>query len=232
MSTLRLRDASVVAESGEDEITILKPTSLTITEPRTAIIGANGSGKSTLARLFNGLVQPSSGKVFVDDLDVSSAGRQVRQRVGFIFTNPGAQLVMPTAVEDVALSLRRTHRNRRERRAAALKTLATFGLAELSDRSVHTLSGGQKQLLAVAGVVASEPRVIIADEPTTLLDLGNTRTMADLLFGLEQQLLLVTHDLDLAERCDRALVISDGAVSFDGPATEAVSHYRQLAHGG
>ncbi len=81
--------------------------------------------------------------------------------------------------------------------------LERYGLAELADRSVHSLSGGQRQLLAVAGVLATEPDVLVADEPTTLLDLRNTRAIADLLFGLPQQLVLVTHDLDLALRCER-----------------------------
>ena len=95
-----------------------------------------------------------------------------------------------------------------------------------SDRSVHGLSGGQRQLLALAGVLATGPDILVADEPTTLLDLANTRQVADLLFGLEQQLVLVTHDLELAARCDRALVVDGGRVVFDGDAEAAVRHYR------
>ena len=90
------------------------------------------------------------------------------------------------------------------------------------------MSGGQRQLLALAGVLATDPSIVVADEPTTLLDLANTRLIADLLFGLEQQLLLVTHDLDLAERCDRALVVDDARVVFDGDPEQAVAHYRSL----
>ncbi len=106
--------------------------------------------------------------------------------------------------------------------------LARFGLAEHADVSVHALSGGQKQLLALAGVLATEPDVVVADEPTTLLDLANTRRVADLLFALDQQLVLLTHDLDLARRCDRVLVVADAAVVHDGPADEAVDHYVSL----
>ena len=87
---------------------------------------------------------------------------------------------------------------------------------------MHALSGGQRQLLAIAGVLATEPEVLVADEPTTLLDLANSRLIGDLLLGLPQQLVLLTHDLDLAARCDRALVMSDGRVVFDGPAADAV----------
>ncbi|MDQ6522334.1 ABC transporter ATP-binding protein [Nocardioides sp. LHD-245] len=208
------------------EVTVLRETTLDLTEQRIALIGPNGSGKSTLARLVNGLVEPTSGRVLVDGLDVAKKGREVRRRVGFVFTDPSAQLVMPTVVEDVALSLRHQVRAREARTAAARAVLASYGLDELADRSVHTLSGGQRQLLALAGVLATDPAVLVADEPTTLLDLRNARMIGDLLFGLPQQLVLATHDLDLALRCDRALLIDDGAVVADGAPAEVVARYR------
>ena len=224
---IELDAATVALPEDEGGRVLLSPTSLTLTERRIAIIGGNGSGKSTLARLLNGLVSTTSGRVLVDGLDVARKGKEVRRRVGFCFTDPAAQLVMPTCVEDVELSLRRLVRSPSSRRTQALEVLARFGLEGLATQSVHTLSGGQRQLLALAGVLAAEPSIIVADEPTTLLDLANTRLVADALFGLSQQLVLVTHDLDLAARCDRALVVADGAVTFDGPAPEAVAHYTQ-----
>jgi biotin transport system ATP-binding protein len=227
MGRIELNDAAVRVRTGEGDVVILQPTTLDLTEHRIALIGANGSGKSTLARLVNGLAEPSEGTVVVDGLDVSEHGAEVRRRVAFVFTDPAAQLVMPTAAEDVALSLRRTHRDKKERRAAAVEVLGRFGLEELADRSVHTLSGGQRQLLALAGVLATDPAIVVADEPTTLLDLANTRLIADLLFGLEQQLLLITHDLGLAVRCDRALVVDDARVVFDGDPEQAVAFYRE-----
>jgi biotin transport system ATP-binding protein len=212
--------------TADDDAVILRQTSLTLTEQRIAVIGANGSGKSTLARLLNGLVTPTSGRVTIDGLDVAREGRAVRRKVAFSFTDPAAQLVMPTALEDVALSLRRTHRDKQVRREAAYAILDSYGLADLADHSVHTLSGGQRQLLALAGVLATGPDVLVADEPTTLLDLANTRRVGDLLLSLPQQLVLVTHDLELAARCQRGVVVADGAVVFDGPAPAAVDHYR------
>jgi biotin transport system ATP-binding protein len=226
VSRIVLDRVVVRVPTADDDAVILRETSLTLTEQRIAVIGANGSGKSTLARLLNGLVTPSSGTVTVDGLDVAREGRAVRRKVAFSFTDPAAQLVMPTALEDVALSLRRTHRDKGVRRDAAYAILDSFGLADLSDQSVHTLSGGQRQLLALAGVLATGPDVLVADEPTTLLDLANTRRVGDLLLSLPQQVVLVTHDLELAAGCERGIVVADGAVTFDGPAGSAVDHYR------
>ncbi|MCW2830475.1 MAG: Cobalt transporter ATP-binding protein [Aeromicrobium sp.] len=226
MPTISFDDVTVRVRGADGDIVILRPTSLTLTEQRIGLIGSNGSGKSTLARLVNGLVEASSGTVTVDGLDVARKGAEVRRQVAFTFTDPAAQLVMPTCVEDVEMSLRRVKVDKNERRAMAIAVLRTYGLDHLADTSVHALSGGQKQLLALAGVLATRPRIVVADEPTTLLDLVNTRRVADLLFGLEQQLLLVTHDLELAARCDRVLVIEDAAVQFDGPARDAIAFYR------
>lgn len=229
MSTIELQEVTVRVPTVDGDLLILDHTSLTLTEQRVALIGPNGSGKSTVARLLNGLVRASTGRVVVDGLDVAKDGRQVRRRVGFAFTDPSAQLVMPTAAEDIALSLRRTHRDKTERRRAALDVLSGYGLAGLGDRSVHSLSGGQRQLLALAGVLATDPAILVADEPTTLLDLGNSRRIGDLLFSLPQQLILVTHDLELAARCDRALLVDGGRIVYDGPAEDAVQLYRASA---
>ena len=107
--------------------------------------------------------------------------------------------------------------------------LADIGLADRADTSVHALSGGQQQLLAITGVLACEPTVVVADEPTTLLDLRNARAVQERLLSMEQQLLLVTHDLDLARRCDRALVVEDGRVTCDDDPERAVAHYVESA---
>ena len=225
MPRIQLEAAGVTAPGPDGDVVILEPTTLDLAEQRIGLIGANGSGKSTLVRLVNGLVTPTSGRVLVDGLDVAREGAAVRRLVGFCFTDPSAQLVMPTCVEDVELSLRRSVRNAAERHRRALEVLDRFGLGAQATLSVHSLSGGQRQLLALAGVLATEPSILVTDEPTTLLDLANTRRVAEVLFGLPQQLLVVTHDLDLARQCDRVLVVEDARVRFDGPAEDAIADY-------
>jgi biotin transport system ATP-binding protein len=212
--------------------TLLEELSLNLTERRIGVIGANGSGKSTLLRLLNGLVPPSDGTVRVDGADTVRAVREVRRRVGFVFTDPLSQLVMPTGREDVELSLRRSIRNAAARRAHAESVLDRFGLLPLADQSIYELSGGERQLLALAAVLAVDPQVLVLDEPSTLLDLRNRELLRRTLAGLRQQVILSTHDLELARDMDRVLVVDDGKVVFDGRAAAAVAHYRDLSAAG
>jgi len=208
---------------------ILGPVDLVLTQRRVTVIGANGSGKSTLLRLLNGLVTPTSGTVTVDALDTVRHGARVRRRVAFAFTDPISQLVMPTGREDVELSLRRLHRSRTDRRAAAERVLERFGLAHLADQSVYDLSGGERQLMALAVVLANEPGLLVLDEPTTLLDRRNTLRLRSLLASLPQSVVLATHDLDLALHADRTLVVDEGRIVFDGEPGTAVERYLALS---
>ncbi|MDQ2660946.1 MAG: energy-coupling factor ABC transporter ATP-binding protein [Actinomycetota bacterium] len=207
---------------------VLTDVSLVLTERRIGIVGANGSGKSTLARLINGLVHPTAGRVLVDGLDVSRNGREVRRRVGFVFTNPDNQIVMPTVREDVAFSLRRFKLDATDAAARVDRTLERFGLTELADRPAHRLSGGQKQLLALAAVLVAEPAVLVADEPTTLLDARNSDLVERHFAALDEQVVLVTHRLDSVESFDRVLVVEEGRIVADAAPAEALGAYRSL----
>jgi biotin transport system ATP-binding protein len=208
---------------------VLAEVTLSLPERRVAFVGANGSGKSTLARTINGLVRPTAGRVVVDGLDPARHGAQVRRRVGFVFTDPDSQIVMPTAGEDVAFSLRRSGLGRAERARRAAEVLAEHGLDGYADHPAHRLSGGQKQLLALCGMLALDPDVLVCDEPTTLLDLRNKRRFVDLLSGLRQQVVLVTHDLDLLDGFERVVVVDGGRVVADDEPAPALRHYRALA---
>ena len=207
---------------------VLTDVSVRLTEQRIGIIGANGSGKSTFVRLINGLVSPESGSVRVDGLDTKKHGREVRKRVGFCFTDPDAQIVMPTVQEDIAFGLRRRGLSKDEIAQRVSGVLTTYGLDGHADHPAHLLSGGQKQLLALTSVLVTEPATLVLDEPTTLLDLRNAAKVADVVRQLSQQVLLVTHHLDLLDGFERVLVFDETRVVYDGAPAAAIAYYQRL----
>lgn len=207
---------------------VLCGVTVALPERRVGVIGANGSGKSTLARLLNGLVLPTSGTVTVLGDDTRRHAARIRRRVGFLFTDPDAQIVMPTVAEDVAFSLRRRKLPREEVERRVADVLKRYGLAGHADHPAHQLSGGQKQLLALCSVLVLEPEILIMDEPTTLLDLRHSRLVADVLRELPQQVVVVSHDLALLEDFDRLLVLDEGRIVADAAPRAAIGHYRKL----
>jgi biotin transport system ATP-binding protein len=208
--------------------TVLDGVDVRLAEQRVGVVGANGSGKSTFARTLNGLVLPTTGRVTVDGLDTRRDGPAVRRRVGFCFTDPDAQIVMPTVAEDVAFGLRRRGLGKDAVSARARAALEEYGLAGHADHPAHLLSGGQKQLLALASVLVTEPRVLVMDEPTTLLDLRNASMIGEVVAGLPQQVVLVTHHLDLLAGFDRVLVFDEARVVCDDAPAAALAYYRKL----
>jgi len=211
-----------------DAETVVDDVSLRLSEHRIGIVGANGSGKSTLARMINGLVTPTIGRVSVDGLDLARHAREVRRRVGFVFTNADNQIVMPTVREDVAFTLRRHKLSPADAAARVEAALDRVGLAEFGDRPAHRLSGGQKQLLAIASVLVAEPAIVVADEPTTLLDARNARRIGEHFASLEQQLIVVSHHLELLESFDRVVVMEAGRIVADDEPRHALDAYRAL----
>ena len=204
---------------------VLADVSVSLTERRVGVIGANGSGKSTFARLLNGLVVPSEGTVLVDGLDTRTQGREVRRRVGFVFQDPDAQIVHPTVEEDLAFGPHNQGLPAEEIARRVDEVLDRYGLSGHRDHPAHLLSGGQKQLLAIAGVLVMEPQRIVFDEPTTLLDLANTRRVSRVIDGLEQDVVVVTHHLEQLDGFDRVLVFDNGRVVADGSPAETLSWY-------
>jgi biotin transport system ATP-binding protein len=225
---IELTDVTHTYGEGPRQRTVLRDLSVRLEEQRVGVVGANGSGKSTFARMLNGLVLPTQGAVSVDGLDTRRQGREVRRRVGFCFTDPDAQIVMPTVAEDIAFGLRRRGLSSDEIAQRVEEALSTYGLAGHADHPAHLLSGGQKQLLALASVLVTRPALLVMDEPTTLLDLRNAVMVADAVKQLDQQVVLVTHHLDLLDGFDRVLVFDDTRLVHDGPPSEAVRCYREL----
>ncbi len=199
--------------------------STTLSERRIAIIGDNGSGKSTFARLLNGLIIPTVGRVSVLGLDTARDGAQVRRRVGFVFQNPESQLVMPTVAEDLAFGLKAHGVPAGERAARVEATLQQLGASALRDRACAELSGGEKQLVALAGALVLAPDILICDEPTAMLDLRRARTFMKVLAGLPQQVIVVTHHVDLLAGFERAILLAEGRVVEDGGAADVIARY-------
>jgi biotin transport system ATP-binding protein len=216
----------VIVRFGDREV--LSISELRITERRVAVIGANGSGKSTFARLLNGLCLPSEGTVRIDGLDTRHQGREVRRRVGFVFQNPDNQIVFPLVEDDLRFGLKNLGLAKRDVERAVGDSLARFHLSDQRGRQTHTLSGGQKQLLALAGVTAMRPDYIVFDEPTTLLDLRNRNRVAAMIAELDLTAILVTHDLELAATFGRVIFLDEGRIVSDGDAERSVASYRQM----
>lgn len=227
---IRLQDVSVAVPAvrrGDAERVLLEEVTLTLAERRIAIIGANGSGKSTLLRLLNGLRSPTSGQVSVEGHDTVTQARKVRALVGFVFTDPLAQLLMSTPIEDVELSLKSRIRDRAERSRRAGQLLDERGLGAVAHQSIYDLSGGERQLVALTSVLAVEPAIVVADEPTTLLDLRNKLALRRVFAELEQQLIYSTHDLEVAADADRVIVVDRGRIVADGLPADAIGQYAE-----
>lgn len=207
---------------------VLTGLTLSLPERRVGILGANGSGKSTFARLLNGLVVPREGTVTAFGRSTRSEGKAVRRDVGFVFQNPDSQIVMPTLEEDLAFGLKNLGLSAAEITVRIETELTRYDLVAHRSRPVHTLSGGQKQLAALIGVLAMRPRAIVLDEPTTLLDHRNRKRLLGVLAGLDQQIIMVTHDLEALAGFERVLVFEAGRLFADAPPDEAIARYRAL----
>lgn len=207
---------------------VLRGVSLDLDARSVAVVGDNGSGKSTFARLVAGLIRRTAGDLRVLGLDPDRDATELRRRVALVLSNPDAQIVMPTVADDVALSLRPARLPRAERDRRVALALERFGLDGLADRPAHDLSGGQKQLLALCGAFVRAPDLVVADEPTAFLDARNARLVSDhLLADAGHRLVVVTHDLGLARRCERAVLFSDGRVVASGISDEVVDAYER-----
>lgn len=217
-------DQAVVATP---QAQVLHGVSLRLSERRVGVIGPNGAGKSTLARLVNGLALPSSGRVLVDGLDTRNQVKDVRRRVGFVFQNPENQIVFPIVREDLAFGLKKQGLAPAERDARIAAALERLGVGHLAERTSHTLSGGERQLVAMASVLVMAPQLVVFDEPTTQLDLRNRNRVAEAIAALPQQAIVVSHDLDLLAGYDRVLAVVDGRIAADGEPAAGLGWYRE-----
>ena len=208
-----------------DRRAVLHDVSVRLAERRIGVIGPNGSGKSTFARLLNGLHVPSAGRVLVDGRDTRSDAAAARRAVGFVFQNPDNQIVMPTVAEDLAFGLRHLGVPPDSVARRVDEVLEQYDLGHLRDAPTHHLSGGEKQLVALAGVLVMRPAHLVLDEPMTLLDLRNRRRVADVIAALPQAVVLVSHDLEVLRGFDRVLVFDEGRLVADDEPKAAIDTY-------
>ena len=202
-----------------------------------AVIGHTGSGKSTLIQHLNGLLKPASGKIYVDGTDITDKDTKlvdIRKKVGLVFQYPEYQLFEESVFKDVCFGPKNQGLSEEEAKARAAEALRLTGISEeMFHQSPFDLSGGQKRRVAIAGVLAMEPEVLILDEPTAGLDPRGRDEILGLISDLHEKrhitCVLVSHSMeDVARYVERIIVMNRGEVMYDGTPKEVFSHYREL----
>ncbi|HDH63470.1 MAG TPA: energy-coupling factor transporter ATPase [Firmicutes bacterium] len=217
-----------------ERIDVLKNVNLKIDKGEfVSIIGRNGSGKSTLARLISVLLLPSEGEVFVDGMNTREEENlyKIRRKVGMVFQNPDNQIVSQIVEEDVAFGLENLNFPPDKIREKVDEVLKEVGLYEFKNFPPHFLSGGQKQKLAIAGVLVMEPEYLVLDEPTSLLDPRGRRDVINLILKLHKKgitIVLITHRMEEASMSQRVIVLNDGRIEMDGSPQDVFKEVERL----
>ncbi|WP_439331201.1 energy-coupling factor ABC transporter ATP-binding protein [Methanocella conradii] len=189
-----------------------------------ALCGPNGSGKSTLIEHLNGLLSPSSGSVVVMGRDMGGLKKDIWRYVGVVFQRSDDQLFAPTVLDDVMFGPLNMGMSVEEARATAIDALKAVGALGLENKVPAYLSGGQKRLICIAGVLAMKPKVIAMDEPTSDLDPQHSEAVEKIILGLREKgisVVVATHDLDMAARiADRICIVKDGSIIAEGRPSE------------
>lgn len=197
---------------------------------RVAVLGANGAGKSTLFKHLNGILRPLSGEVLVKGEKVTKKNvRACRETVGIVFQDPDDQVLAPSVEEDIAFGPINMGLSRSEVEVRVKEALEMVGLTGFEERAPHHLSGGQKKLVAIAGILAMRPEVIVLDEPTAGLDPLSSARVLDLIMKMNRELgitlLLSTHDVDVVPYfAERVFVLHHGRLEADGSPDEIFSN--------
>ncbi|MDR2210918.1 MAG: energy-coupling factor ABC transporter ATP-binding protein [Spirochaetaceae bacterium] len=213
-----LRDLSFSAEPGE----------------RIALAGANGAGKSTLLLTLAGMLLPAEGSLSVGGVPVcQSRIGELRKKTGLLFQNPEDQLFMPTVEEDLCFGPRNYGMDEETLEEKLDALLQNLGMAGLRERSIHHLSGGEKRLAALAGILIMEPDLLLLDEPGSFLDPAARRKLIRILSDLKTAMIIATHDFDLARRlCTRTLILKVGRIRADAPGSSLLDDAEALERWG
>ena len=216
--TLAINDVSIRIADGES----------------VALIGSYGAGKTTFFYSILGFVEISSGSIHINELEVLPGNyRTLREKVGLVFQNSDDQLFMPTIAEDIAFGLKQHGENDRQAAEKTIEIMEKLGIAGLQEKVPYKISGGEKRLAALAGVLVMEPELLLLDEPSSFLDPRSRRNVIQLLRSIPTSKIIATHDLDLAwELCDRTIVLSDGKLAADGATKNILSDENELVRNG
>ncbi|QTX02805.1 ABC-type cobalt transport system ATP-binding protein [Candidatus Phytoplasma luffae] len=192
------------------------------------IIGNNGSGKTTLARILMGLLQPNEGKIFIDGKEFNEDSLQeMRSYIGMVFQNPDYQFVGSNVLNDIVFGLENQLLSREEMQKKLDKYTVMLNIQDLLDKNPQNLSGGQKQKVAIASVLAMEPKIIILDEPTAFLDPQGAQEIFDIIYNIKKNtdkiLIIITHDLNLSSKSDKILFLEEGNLVKYSPPVELFS---------
>lgn len=223
-----VKNLSLIYASAAGATQILSNLSFEIAEGEfVAVMGSNGSGKTSLARCLNGILQPTSGEVTIDGLSTSDHMQllEIRRRVGLVFQHPDDQMVAPTIEREIAFGLENLGMPRPEMQRRVEEMLALFELSQYRHHAPHQLSGGEKQRVALAAVLAMQPRHLVFDEPTSLLDYPSRVRFFETLAALRQRLppLTIVHITQFSEEAlfaDRLLVLHQGKIAMQGAPPE------------
>jgi cobalt/nickel transport system ATP-binding protein len=198
---------------------------------KVALLGPNGAGKTTLLLHLNGILTPQDGTVSVAGIPVTKENLlEVRRLVGIVFQDPSDQVFMPTVAEDVAFGPANLGLRGEALEARVSSALAAVGMSEHRRRAPHHLSYGERRLVAIAGVLAMEPEVLVLDEPSANLDPAGRRELAEIIGSLNITTLMVTHDLPYAlQLCRRAVLMNKGRIVADGPTGTLLADTALLA---
>ena len=241
MSILQIRDLIhqyiTYGEKEEENQTVTAVDGVDLTVEKgefIAILGHNGSGKSSLAKHINGLLQPTSGTVYLKGMDTRDPKQilRIRQSAGIVFQNPDNQIVGSVVEEDVAFGPENIGVPTRDIWKRVAGALEGVGMTAYKSASPNHLSGGQKQRVAIAGIMAMEPECIVLDEPTAMLDPKGRRDVLSLARELNEQkeitIILITHDMEEVLMADKVFVMDQGKVVMNGTPKEVFAHVKQL----
>ena len=195
---------------------LLNGVSLDIQEQRVGVIGRNGSGKTSFARMLCGLLAPSSGRVRVNGNDLFKHRAAALKTVGILFQNPDHQIIFPTVLEELSFGLMQQGQRKAEAMHNVTKILQQFDRLDWAERTIATLSQGQRHLVCLLSVLTMAPPLLVLDEPFAGLDLPTKTYLQNLLYGLNQSVLHITHDLQSLAEYERVIWLEKGQVAGDG----------------